>query len=98
MWLRTQKLMIELADALDRLLQLLIIVEPSANFSDPLATYAELLRAPAGVGHRENEHLVPLTTCALRTISGVSNRALEQRAAEQLASDWQLGDKLVAGS
>ena len=93
-----QQLMIELADVLDRLLQLLIIVEPATNFSDPLATYAELLSASAGVGHRQNEHLVPLTTRALRAISGVSERALEQRAAEQLASDRQLCDKLVAGS
>jgi hypothetical protein len=72
--------MIELADALDGPLQLLIIVEPTANFSDARATYAELLRASAGVGHRQNEHLVPLTTCALWAISGVSDRALEQRA------------------
>src|ERR1700737_1691300 len=58
-WLRTQQLMIELADVLDRLLQLLIIVEPAANLGDPLATHAELLRAPASVTHGQHEHLMP---------------------------------------
>ncbi|MCK1594245.1 hypothetical protein [Bradyrhizobium sp. 164] len=51
--------MIELADALDRLLQLLIFVEPATNLGDPFVTYAELLRAAAGVCHGEHEHLVP---------------------------------------
>ena len=50
MRLRTQQLMIEFTDILDRPLQLLIIVEPTANLGDALATHAELLRAPAGVG------------------------------------------------
>jgi hypothetical protein len=46
--------MIELADVLDRLLQLLIIVEPEANLGHPLTTHAELLRAPAYVTVRTN--------------------------------------------
>src|SRR5215216_1715015 len=96
MRLRTQQIMVELADRLDRLLQLLIIVEPAANFGNPLATHAELLRASPGVGHRQDEHPVPFTACAFRAVFGVSDGALQQRAAQQLPADRQLADKLVA--
>src|SRR6516164_1299195 len=91
-----QQLMIELADVLDRLLQLLIIVEPATNLGHPLASHAELLRAPASIGHRQHEDLVPLTTGAFRAASGMSDSALQQRPAQQLAGDRQLADKLVA--
>src|SRR6516164_2277790 len=77
--------MIELADVLDRLLQLLIIVEPAPNLDDPLAPHAELSRAPACVGHGQNEHPMPLTAGALGTALGVPDSALEQRASQQLA-------------
>src|SRR6478736_6810949 len=60
MRLRTQEFMVELADVLDRPLQLLIIVEPAADLGDPLATHAELLRAPASVSHGQHEDLMPL--------------------------------------
>ena len=80
MWLRTQQLMIELADVLDRPLQLLIIVEPAANLGDPLATHAELLRAPASVSHGQHEHLMPFAARAFRAALGVSDDAVQQRA------------------
>lgn len=66
MRLRTQQFVVELADVLDRLLQLLIIVEPAADLGDPLATNAELLRAPASVSHGQHEHLMPFATRAFR--------------------------------
>lgn len=96
MRLRTQQLMIELADALERLLQLLIIVEPTANLGDTLTPYAELLRAPTGICHRQYEHLVSFATCTFRAPLGVPNGTLKQRAAQQFAGDRQLADKLVA--
>src|SRR6202040_2652579 len=51
--LRTQQLMIELADVLDRLLQLLIVVEPAANLGDPFST-----NAPPTIAHCHDEHPV----------------------------------------
>src|SRR6201993_4694310 len=81
MRLRTQQLMIELADLLDRLFQLLVIVEPTANLGDPLATHTDLLRTPARVGHSQDKHLVPFAARALRTVFAVPNGALQQRAA-----------------
>ena len=41
-------------------------------------------------------HLMPLTTRAFRAAALVTNNAFQQRAAQQLTSDWQLVDKLVA--
>src|SRR5438552_18319146 len=90
--------MIEFADVLDRLLQLLIIVEPAANLGDPFATHAELLRAPAGVCHGQHEHSVPFAARAFRTALGMSNGTLQQRTAQQLAGGRQLADELVARS
>jgi hypothetical protein len=58
--------MVELADVLDRPLQLLIIVEPAADLGDPLATHAELLRAPASVSHGQHEDLMPFAARAFR--------------------------------
>jgi hypothetical protein len=40
--------MIELADRLDRPLQLMVIAQPPANLFDPLATHAQLPGATAG--------------------------------------------------
>ena len=90
--------MIELADVLDRLLELLIIVEPAPNLDDPLAPHAELSRAPACVGHGQNEHPMPLTAGALGTALGVPDSALEQRAPQQLASEAQFADKALTCS
>src|SRR3974390_885149 len=94
--LRTQELMIELADTLDRPLQLLIIVEPAANLGDAFAANAELLHAAAGVGHRQHEHPVSLAARAFRTVFRMPHGALQQRASKQLAGNRQLADKLVA--
>ena len=79
--------MIELADVLDRLLQLLIIIEPTANLGDPFTTYAELLRPPARIRHRQHKDMVPFTARAFGTILGMPDGALQQRTAQQLASD-----------
>ena len=94
---RTQQFMIELANRLDRLLQLVIILQPVTNFGNPLATHAELLRTSTGISRRQNKYLVPLATRAFRAVLAVADSALQQRAAEQLASNRQLADKLLAG-
>src|SRR5919197_3093816 len=96
MRLRTQQLMIELANGLDRPLQPLVIVQPAANLGNPLATDADLLRTSTSIGHRQNEHPVSLAARAFRAALGMSDGALQQRAAQQLASDRQLADELVA--
>jgi hypothetical protein len=73
--------MIELANGLDRLLQLPIIVQPAANLGDPLPTYAQLTRTPTRIGHRQDKH--PMTTAPM------TDNALKQRAAQKLAADWK---------
>src|ERR1700758_97794 len=96
MRLRTQQLMIEFADVLDRLLQPLIIVEPAPNLSDALATHAELLHAAPAIAHRQHEHPVSLAARAFRAVFGVPDGALQQRAAKHLTAYRQFADELVA--
>ncbi|UPT96259.1 hypothetical protein J4G48_0045760 [Bradyrhizobium barranii subsp. apii] len=88
--------MVELADVPNRLLRLLIIVEPAADLGDPLAANAELLRAPASVSHGQHEHLMPFAARAFRAAPGVPDSALQQRPTQQFAANRQLADELVA--
>jgi hypothetical protein len=92
----TQQIVIELTDVFDRLFQLLIIVEPPPNLSNPLATYAELLRTPARVSHSQNEHLMSLTAGAFQATFRMSDGTFKQRTPQQFAAHWKLADKLVA--
>src|SRR5205823_9446016 len=94
--IRAQQLVIELADHLDRVFQLLVIVQPTAHLGNALAPHAELAHAPARIAHRQDMHLVPFAARAFRAAALVTNGALQQRAAQQLAGDRQLVDQLLA--
>src|ERR1700756_242682 len=95
---RTQQLMIKLANGLDRLLQVLIIAQPAAHLGNPLAPHAELARTSSRVGHRQDKHVMPFATRAFRASFGVADGAFQQRAAQQLARDRQFADQLLARS
>src|SRR5262245_23330108 len=81
--------MIELANGLDRLLQLPIIVQPAANLGDPLPTYAQLTRTPTRISHRQHKHPMTFAARTLRTTTPMTDNALKQRAAHKLAADWK---------
>ena len=49
-----QQLVIELANLFDRVLQFLIITQPSLNLGNSLPTHAELLSASAPVAYRQH--------------------------------------------
>src|SRR5712671_7297583 len=53
-FLRTQQIVVDLADRLDRPLQFLIIIQPPANLGNPFATHTDLPGVSAGVAHRQN--------------------------------------------
>src|ERR1700682_2661568 len=95
---RAQQIMIKLADGLDTVLQLLIIAQPAAHLGNPLAAHAELTRTSSWVGDRQNKHVMPFAACTLRASLGVSDGALQQRAAQQVAGDRQFADQLLARS
>src|SRR5580658_3584337 len=95
---RAQLILIEFANRLDRCLQFLIIAQPAANFGNPFATHAELTRAAARISHRQHENLVAFAARAFRTVFGVLDCALQQRATQQLAGDRQFADQLLARS
>jgi hypothetical protein len=67
--------MIELANGLDRLLQLLVIVEPAANLGNPFAPHAELARPSARIAYRQNEDPVPFTAHTFWTVFGKGHRS-----------------------
>src|ERR1700704_4259961 len=90
--------MIEFANSLDCLLQFLIIAQPAAYLVNPLATHAELTRALSRIGHRQHENLMAFAARAFRTVFRVSNRTLQQRAAQHLAGDRPFANQLLACS
>src|SRR5215472_1406304 len=95
--LRAQQVMIEFANGFDLPLQVLVIGEPAAHFLNPLAAHAELTRTVrARIAHRQHEDTVAFATRAFRAIFAVSDCALQQRAAQQLAGDRQLAEQLLA--
>jgi hypothetical protein len=73
--------MIELANGLDRSLQLLIIVQPAANLSNPFATHADLPGASTPIAHSQHEYVVSFAAGAFRIALAVPDGALQQRAA-----------------
>ena len=84
--------MIELANSLDRRLQLLVIVEPAANLAN-----AELPGASTGIPHRQNPERPTLAIRALRAAAGMAaNGTLQQGSAQDLAGDGEMAEKLLA--
>src|SRR6516165_9853851 len=94
---RTQQFVVELANNLDRLLQLLIVAQPAAHLGHPFGAQAELARASTGVAHSENRERVTFAARAFRTSGGmVADRPLEQRAAQDLAGHGEPIEQLPA--
>jgi hypothetical protein len=58
----------------------------------------ELPRPSTGIGYRQNEDLMAFTARAFRTVFGVPDRPLQQRAAQQFAAHRQFADRLLARS
>jgi hypothetical protein len=67
-----------------------------AHLGNPLAAHAELTRAVARIRHRQHKNLVAFAARAFRAVFGVPHCALQQRAAQQLAGDWQFTDQRPA--
>src|SRR5260370_29125879 len=88
--------MIELANGLDRLLQLLIIAQPAANLANPFATHAELSGTGTGIAHGQHENPMAFATRAFRAVLGVPDNALQQRAPQHLAPYRELVQKRLA--
>src|SRR6516165_1252775 len=94
---RTQQLVVELANNLDRLLQLLIVAQPAAHLGHPFAAQAELARASTRVAHSENRERVTFAARAFRASGGmVADRPLEQRAGQDLAGHGEPIEQLLA--
>ena len=89
-------MMIELADCLDRRLQLLVITQPSAYFWNSIPAHAKLARAPSGIAHRQNADLVPFAAGTFRAAFGMPDNTLQQRTAQDLARNGKLAHKLPA--
>src|SRR5271154_1523728 len=94
---RTQQLVVELANNLDRLLQLLIAAQPAAHLGHPFAAQAELARGSTRVAHGENRQRMPFAARAFRAALGmIADRPLQQRAAQDLAGHREPVEQLLA--
>ena len=88
--------MVELADVLERFLELVVIAEPPAHVINLFAAQAELASTAAGIADGQNPQRVPAAAGADRAAAGVAHGPLEQRAAQNLPCHRQLGDERLA--
>src|SRR5262249_58180943 len=70
-FIRTEQILVDLADPFDRSFQALIIGQPAAHQRNHLAAQAQLPRASAGVADREDRQPVAFTAPALGAIAGL---------------------------
>ena len=89
--------MVELADLLKRLAQLVVIAQPAAHLVNLSRAEAELPVTAAGVADGQNPQRMPSTIGADRAAAGMTHGPLDQRAAQDLAGHWQLGNQRLAG-
>src|SRR5208283_5388326 len=95
--IRTQQFVIELANRLDGLLELLIVRQPATHHLNHLAAQAELPRAPARIAHRQHRQGVTLAAGAFgAAASVVADGPLQQRSAQDLTGYRQSFQKLLA--
>ena len=89
--------MVELADRLEGLFQLLIIVEPAPHFGNQFATQAELACATAGIGDGQNRERVAFAAGALRAFGAMrANGPMQKRATQDLAGHGEAIEQLLA--
>lgn len=93
--IRTQQIMVELADRLESALQLLVVGQPATHLADLFAGNSELARAPSGIAHRQNRDRVSSSTRAFRAAAGMANQAIQKRAAQDLTGDREFAEKLL---
>src|SRR6266404_4829175 len=94
--IRPQQRVVELADLLERFLELVVIAEPAAHLVNLFAAQAELASTATGVADGQNPQRVPAAAGADRAAAGVAHGPLEQRAAQNLPCHRQLGDERLA--
>jgi hypothetical protein len=73
-----QQIMIELANRLDRLFQLLVIAQPPANLVNPIATHAQLPGLAARIAHCHDKDLMAFTARTFWTAARVADRTFKQ--------------------
>ncbi len=77
--------MIQLADGLDRTLQLLVVAQPLAHLRNLLAVDAELLGAATGIADGQNWLGMSFTPRALWAAPGMTWDGLDQGATQDFA-------------
>ena len=77
--------MIQLADSLDGVLQLLVVAQPLAHLGNLVAMDAELLGAAAGIADGENCLRMSFTTGALGAATGMTRGAFDEGTAQDFA-------------
>src|SRR5439155_6628368 len=94
--LGNQQLVVELADRLDGLFELLVVAQPPPHLVGLLCPQAELPRLAAGIADSQHRHRMALATGTLGTSAAMPDEPLDQRPAHDLAVDWQPTDQSCA--
>jgi hypothetical protein len=90
-----QQELIQLANGLQSLFEIVIVPQCLTNLRNLLGTQAHLAGLSAGITHIEDPEPMALTVGAFKTSRGVTDRALEQRAAEDPVCGGELGGEFV---
>ena len=86
--------MIQLADGLQRLFEIVIAIDRLTNLRNLLETQAHLASLSAGIAHCEDPERMALATGAFQAPRRVMDGALEQRAAQDTRRGGELGSQL----
>src|SRR6201995_5500949 len=84
-----QQFVIQLADRLERLLELLVISKPPSNLVDLLCSQAELPRLAASIADGQHGHGMPPTAGTLWGPAPMLDDSLKQRPTHDVAADRQ---------
>ena len=89
--------MIQLADCLNRFLQLLVIAQPLAHLRNLLAVDAELPGAATRIADGQNGLRMSFTAGALGASAGMTGGALDQGATQDFARGGEAFEEPLTG-
>ena len=97
MFLRAQQLLVQLADALQGVLELVVVVQPLFGQQFLFGRKADLFGAAARITDGQDPDQVAGTLRADGAAGAVADAAVKQGTAEDLGSGRELGGKFGAG-
>jgi hypothetical protein len=89
MLLHLQQFQVDLTDALQGFLELVVVAQPLLNGRLLFGAKAELSGAAARIADCQNPDWVALSVFTDGTAGAMANESVEQRAADDFGSEWE---------